>query len=452
MGTATRAFERLHVDQLEPREQLAQTLEWLFRIRISLMEHILADAPQRMQEIEKRIEHERAQYGEHLQWMLESESTSGERAQFEQMQKKIADARAVRLQVFELSRAGRKDEAELLFREQYAPPLVEVDRQMSVIGKAYVQQVNAAIAGTGSQYNGISRQILWAAAVGLAVAAVVGFVVYGLLAGLRVAIGRVAQDADSLAHSAAELNTVSEQVASSSEITTAQAEAVAQASEYVSRNIDVVANSSEEMSASIGEIAKNSAEAASIAQQAVEVATSTNQTIGRLGESSTEIGNVIKLINSIAEQTNLLALNATIEAARAGEAGKGFAVVANEVKELAKDTAKATEGISHKIQAIQEDTRAAVSAIAEVGTIITQISNISTTIASAVEQQTATTNEINRNATEVSRGAGEIARNISGVTGAAESTSKGASDTMSAAVGLAKMASQLQELVGRFRI
>jgi hypothetical protein len=452
MQTAAVAFEGLNVNQLEPRAQLAATLEWLLRIRVSLMEHIMAEEPETMKEIEQRIEKERAAYGEHLQWMLESASTADERTQFQAMQKKITDAREVRQQVFELSREGRKKEAGLLFRTQYAPPLVEVDQQMSTVGQMYGKEVHDAIASTASQYNGITRQILWVVGVGLIVGAVVVLIVQRLLSGLRVAVGTIAQNADSLAHSAAELNTVSEKVASSSEVTTAQAEAVTTASRQVGQNIDVVATSSEEMSASIGEIAKNSAEAARIAQQAVEVANSTNQTIGRLGESSTEIGNVIKLITSIAEQTNLLALNATIEAARAGAAGKGFAVVANEVKELAKDTAKATEGISHKIQAIQEDTRAAISAIAEVGTIINQISDISTTIASAVEEQTATTNEINRNATEAARGAGEIAQNVSGVAGAAESTSKGAADTMAASTHLAGMASQLQNLVGQFRI
>src|SRR6266478_4203765 len=143
------------------------------------------------------------------------------------------------------------------------------------------------------------------------------------------------------------------------------------------------------MSASIKEIAKNATEAAKVATSAVKVAETTTATISKLGESSNEIGQVIKVITSIAQQTNLLALNATIEAARAGEAGKGFAVVANEVKELAKETAKATEDISRKVAAIQGDSKKSVEAIATVTTIINQINDISSTIATAVEEQSA---------------------------------------------------------------
>jgi len=183
----------------------------------------------------------------------------------------------------------------------------------------------------------------------------------------------------------------------------------------------------------------------------VKVAETTNSIVGKLGESSADIGKVVKVITSIAQQTNLLALNATIEAARAGEAGKGFAVVANEVKELAKETAKATEDISQKIEAIQGDTKGAVEAIAEITTVINQLNDISGTIASAVEEQTATTNEIGRNVTEAAQGSGEIAQNITGVAAAAESTSSGATDTQKAASELARMASELQQLVGQFR-
>jgi methyl-accepting chemotaxis protein len=189
-----------------------------------------------------------------------------------------------------------------------------------------------------------------------------------------------------------------------------------------------------------------------VASQAVKVAETTNTTIAKLGESSAEIGQVIKVITSIAQQTNLLALNATIEAARAGEAGKGFAVVANEVKELAKETAKATEDIGRKIEAIQTDTQGAVTAIAEISGIINQINDLQNTIASAVEEQSATTNEIGRNIAEASQGSSEIAQNIGGVAQAAKSTAEGASNSQAAAAELARMAVELQKLVGQFKI
>jgi len=268
---------------------------------------------------------------------------------------------------------------------------------------------------------------------------------------LRSSISAIAQNAQSLANSAEELSSVSQQMSANAEETSAQANVVSAAAEQVSKNVQTVATGAEEMSASIKEIAKNAAEAAKVATSAVTVAAETNTTVSKLGESSAEIGKVIKVITSIAQQTNLLALNATIEAARAGEAGKGFAVVANEVKELAKETAKATEDISQKIEAIQGDTKGAVQAIQEIGTIINKINDIQTTIASAVEEQTATTNEIGRNVGEAAKGSNEIAQNITGVAQAAQSTTSGANDSQGAASELARMASELQGLVGRFR-
>jgi len=269
---------------------------------------------------------------------------------------------------------------------------------------------------------------------------------------LRSTISSMGRSATSLASSSEELTAVSTQMSANSEETSAQANVVSAASEQVSKNVQTVATAAEEMTASIKEIAKSASESARVATSAVKVAEKTNSTISKLGESSNEIGKVIKVITGIAQQTNLLALNATIEAARAGEAGKGFAVVANEVKELAKATAKATEDISQKIEAIRADTKESVEAIAEISTIINQINDISNTIASAVEEQTATTNEMTRNITEAAKGTSEIAQNITGVATAARSTTGGAADTAQAAAELSRMASELQTAVGRFKV
>lgn len=259
-----------------------------------------------------------------------------------------------------------------------------------------------------------------------------------------------AENAATLASSSEELTAVSQQMAGNAEETATQANVVAAAGEQVSKNVGSVASAAEQMQASIREIAKSATEAARVAKSAVSSAQATNETIKQLGGSSQEIGNVIKVITSIAQQTNLLALNATIEAARAGEAGKGFAVVANEVKELAKQTAKATEEISQKIEAIQVDTAGAVKAIEDIGSIIHQINDISNSIASAVEEQSVTTNEISRSVGEAAQGVNDIARNIAGVAVAAKNTTQGASDTQQAARELSQMAARLQNLLSRF--
>ncbi|SDN26669.1 methyl-accepting chemotaxis protein [Geodermatophilus siccatus] len=267
---------------------------------------------------------------------------------------------------------------------------------------------------------------------------------------LREVLSSVVGAADAVAASSEELSASSAQISASAEETSAQSGVVAGAAEEVSRNVQTVAAGAEQMGASIREIASNAAEASDVAARAVTAAETTTATVAKLGESSAEIGNVVKVITSIAEQTNLLALNATIEAARAGEAGKGFAVVANEVKELAQETAKATEDIARRVQAIQGDTTAAVSAIGEISLIVAQISDRQTTIASAVEEQTATTNEMSRSVTEAASGAGQIALNISGVSGAADSTTQALTQTRIAVDELSRMAADLRTSVSRF--
>jgi len=262
----------------------------------------------------------------------------------------------------------------------------------------------------------------------------------------------VAENAQQVANASEEFSAVSQQITTNSEETSAQANVVSNATDQVNRNLQTVATGAEEMSSTIADIAKNATESARISGQAVKTAETTNATISKLGVSSAEIGQVIKVITSIAQQTNLLALNATIEAARAGEAGKGFAVVANEVKELAKQTAKATEDISQKIAAIQADTKGAVDAIATIGAVINQISDISSTIATAVEEQSATTNEMSRNVTEAAKGSTEITQNIAGVSQAAQGTSSRAHESMKAAQQLAQMSTQLRGLVEQFRV
>ncbi len=276
-------------------------------------------------------------------------------------------------------------------------------------------------------------------------------VVLGSLAGgyllVRSVSRRLDRNATRLQSASVDLGATAAQMSANAEETASQANVVAAAGEQVSNNVTTVATAVEEMSASAREIAESSGSASRVATEAVETVEGTSQSIAKLGESSAEIGAVIEVITSIAEQTNLLALNATIEAARAGEAGKGFAVVAGEVKELAKATATATEEISGKIAAIQSDTDGAVDAIGTIREVILRIADMQTTIASAVEEQTATTSEISRSVAEAAQGSAQIAENIVSVAQAAQETAEGATSTQTAALDLRYVADELKEVV-----
>ncbi len=272
-----------------------------------------------------------------------------------------------------------------------------------------------------------------------------------MIANLTASIKQMAEVATAVSSASEELTAVSKEMTENANQTAEQATSASASAEQVSTNAASVSIAVEQMNASIKEIAKNAALGAKVATQAVKTADTTNATITKLGQSSVEIGKVIKVITSIAQQTNLLALNATIEAARAGEAGRGFAVVATEVKELAKQTAKATEDISQRIEAIQADTNSAVSAISQITGIINQINDLQNTIASAVEEQTATTTEISRNVAEAAKGSSDIAKNIGIVAVNAQSTTIGANNTSEAASELSRMAVELQKVVGNFQ-
>lgn len=288
----------------------------------------------------------------------------------------------------------------------------------------------------------------------------------GNSATLAGASNELAATATELSAGAAEATSQSATVAAAAEEMAVNMKLMAESSEAMSENVRVIASAVGEMSASIAEVASNSERAASVADQAAQLTAESNQKMGELGSTAKNIGQVILVIQEIAEQTNLLALNATIEAARAGEAGKGFAVVATEVKELAKQTATATESIRGQIQGIQSSTDAAVRTIQQINSVIGDVNQVSRTIASAVEQQRNTTDQIARNVSDtsvvsqsVARGvsesaaaAQEITKNIIGIDRVAQRTAAGASQTKASGDHLAELAEQLQSLVDAFKV
>ena len=283
----------------------------------------------------------------------------------------------------------------------------------------------------------------------------VGQIATGLgdfLSKLRESMRRIAGNAKLLTDSVNQLNALGKGMSANATETAHQASQVTSASANVSDSIDAVAANSSEMLSSIQEISRSAQDSARVTRSAVRAAEVCTGVVGKLGDSSREISKVVKVISSVAQQTNLLALNATIEAARAGEAGKGFAVVANEVKELAKETARATEEIGRKIETIQADTKTAIRAIEDITGVIGQIDAASAQIAAGVEEQTATTRQIGKHVGEAAGEAGAIAQSIARVAQTAQATTQVARDMESAARTLHEMALQLDSLVAGFKV
>ena len=297
-------------------------------------------------------------------------------------------------------------------------------------------------------------------------------------------LGRMIRDitagVDTLSSSSTELSAISHQMTSGAEQTSeksntvsaaaeemsANMSSVAAATEQASTNVSMVATASEQMTATISEIAQNTEKAANITEKAVLEAKSASETVDELGKAAREIGKVTESITEISEQTNLLALNATIEAARAGDAGKGFAVVANEIKELAKQAAGATDEIKRKIEGIQNSTDGTVKQIDQISTVINEVNEIVSIIATAVEEQSVTTRDIAGNVAQAARGiqevtenvaqsstvAAEIAKDISGVNDAAREMSNSSSQVNLSAESLSRLAEQLKSMADRFKV
>jgi methyl-accepting chemotaxis protein len=446
IGKMAQADQRLYDDSTVPLPELSRIAVLFEGMRIASRDFINAE-PLNRAKFEDQI-HQRGNDLKETAVNYEKRTLSPEMAKvFADFNRTHKDYEAFLSQIMALAKAGKDKEGWAILSTPAYNSTVETElSDISRMEQLKIQEAKLASEENNSLARASVMEVSTGIVVGLALAIAIGlWLTYSLTR-------RIGQNSEVLASSSQELSAISHQMSSNAEETSAQANVVAAAAEQATRNLQTVAAATEQMTASIGEIARSASTAAQVASRAVEKAGIAKVTMSHLGESSGAIGEVVKVINSIAQQTKLLALNATIEAARAGAAGKGFAVVANEVKELANETAKATEQISQRTENIRKGTDGAVEIIAEIGGIIAQMHEISTTLASAVEQQTATMKEISRNVSEAALGESQITENITAVAQAAKSTSIGAQSAQAAAGELAGVALGLQKIVGLSRI